>query len=220
MTAESTERPRKGRNVTQGQSGVSGESREAGQAGRAGQTAETAASETARATFEEQRQAIRELQTPVIQVWEGILALPIVGALDTARSQEMTETLLQRIVDTGSDVAILDITAVPVIDTAVAKHLLETVAAARLLGAEVLIVGLTTRTAVTLVHLGVDLSGVTTRTTLAKGLELAFARLGYEVTRRGGRTPVADAGAAGGTAATRRELLDGRLRSDDPEEAV
>src|SRR5215217_4722501 len=97
-------------------------------------------------SLDEQRRAIRELQTPVIQVWEGILALPIVGSLDTARSQEMTETLLQRIVETGSDVVILDITAVPVIDTAVAKHLLETVSAARLLGAEVLIVGLTTRT--------------------------------------------------------------------------
>lgn len=137
----------------------------------------------------EQRRAIRELQTPVIQVWEGILALPIVGTLDTARSLEMTETLLQRIVETASDVVILDITGVPVIDTAVAKHLLETVSAARLLGAEVLIVGLTTRTAMTLVHLGVDLSGITTRTTLAKGLELAFARLGFEVMRRRGGMP-------------------------------
>ena len=135
-------------------------------------------------TITEQRRAIRELQTPVIQVWQGILALPIVGSLDTARSQEMTESLLQRIVDTASDVVILDITGVPVIDTAVAKHLLETVSAARLLGAEVLIVGLTTRTAMTLVHLGVDLSAVTTRTTMAKGLELAFARLGLEVVKR------------------------------------
>ena len=136
------------------------------------------------ATVRDQRAALRELQTPVIQVWEGILALPIVGALDTARSQDMTEALLQKIVETSSDVVILDITAVPVIDTAVAKHLLETVAAARLLGAEVMIVGLTTRTAMTLVHLGVDLGTITTRTTMAKGLELAFARLGFEVTRR------------------------------------
>jgi rsbT co-antagonist protein RsbR len=136
------------------------------------------------ATIEEQRRTIAELQTPVIQVWEGILALPIVGSLDTARTQEMNEALLQRIVDTGSEVVILDITAVPVVDTAVAKHILETVAAARLLGAEVLIVGLSTRTALTIVHLGVDLSGVTTRTTLAKGLEFAFARLGLEVVRR------------------------------------
>ncbi len=136
--------------------------------------------------IDEQRRAISELQTPVIQVWEGILALPIVGTLDTARSQQMTETLLQKIVDTGSDMVILDITGVPVIDTAVAKHLIETVSAARLLGAEVLMVGLTTRTAMTLVHLGVDLAGITTRTTLAKGLELAFARLGLEVIRRRG----------------------------------
>jgi rsbT co-antagonist protein RsbR len=138
--------------------------------------------------IEQQRQAISELQTPVIQVWDGILALPIVGSLDTARTQEMNEALLQRIVDTGAEIVILDITAVPVVDTAVAKHLLETVAAARLLGAEVLLVGISTRTAITLVHLGIDLAGVITRTTMAKGLELAFSRLGLEViSRRGNR---------------------------------
>lgn len=136
------------------------------------------------AQIEEQQRTISELQTPVIQVWDRILALPIVGSLDTARTQEMNEALLQKIVDTGSEIVILDITAVPVVDTAVAKHLLETVAAARLLGAEVLIVGLSSRTAMTLVHLGVDLAGVITRTTLAKGLELAFARLGLEVVQR------------------------------------
>src|SRR5947209_952733 len=137
-----------------------------------------------RSVIEEQRRTIRELQTPVIQVWQGILALPIVGSLDTARTQEMNEALLQRIVDTGSEVVLLDITGVPVVDTAVAKHLLETVAAARLLGAEVLIVGLSTQTALTLVHLGIDLSGVTTRPTMAKGLELAFARVGLRVVPR------------------------------------
>jgi rsbT co-antagonist protein RsbR len=131
--------------------------------------------------IESQSRTISELQTPVIQVWEGVLALPIVGSLDTARAQEMTEALLERIVATGSEIVLLDITAVPVVDTAVAKHLMETVAAARLLGAEVLIVGLTTRTALTLVHLGIDLAGVTTRTTLARGLELAFRRLGLRV---------------------------------------
>jgi rsbT co-antagonist protein RsbR len=138
-------------------------------------------------TIDQQRLTISELQTPVIQVWDRILALPIVGSLDTARTQEMNEALLQKIVDTGGEIVILDITAVPVVDTAVAKHLLETVAAARLLGAEVLLVGISTRTAITLVHLGVDLSGVITRTTMAKGLELAFARLGLEVVSR--RTP-------------------------------
>jgi rsbT co-antagonist protein RsbR len=140
--------------------------------------------------IDQQRQTITELQTPVIQVWDGILALPIVGTLDTARTQEMNEALLQKVVDTGAEIVILDITAVPVVDTAVAKHLLETVAAARLLGADVLLVGLSTRTAITLVHLGVDLSDVVTRTTMAKGLELAFGRLGVEViSRRGGRRP-------------------------------
>jgi rsbT co-antagonist protein RsbR len=136
--------------------------------------------------IEQQRLTISELQTPVIQVWEGILALPIVGSLDTARTQQMNEALLQRVVDSGSEIVILDITGVPVVDTAVASHLLETVAAARLLGAEVLIVGLSPHTAMTLVHLGVDLGSVTTRTTLAKGLELAFKRLGLEVVPRRG----------------------------------
>jgi rsbT co-antagonist protein RsbR len=142
-------------------------------------------------TIEQQRQTISELQTPVIQVWDRILALPIVGGLDTARTQEMNEALLQKIVDTGAEIVIIDITAVPVVDTAVAKHLLETVAAARLLGAEVLMVGLSTRTAITLVHLGVDLGGVITRTTMAKGLELAFARLGLEVVSRRGASRAA-----------------------------
>jgi rsbT co-antagonist protein RsbR len=132
----------------------------------------------------QQRRTIDELQTPVIQVWDGVLALPVVGSVDTARAQDMTEALLEKIVQTGSEIVILDITGVPLVDTAVAKHLLETVSAARLLGAEVLIVGLTSRIAMTLVHLGVDLAGVTTRTTMAKGLQLAFARLGLEVVRR------------------------------------
>jgi rsbT co-antagonist protein RsbR len=96
----------------------------------------------------------------------------------------MNETLLNRIVETGSEIVLLDITAVPVVDTAVARHLLETVTAARLLGADVLIVGLSARTAMTLVQLGLDLSGVTTRVSMAKGLELAFARLGLQVIRR------------------------------------
>jgi rsbT co-antagonist protein RsbR len=133
------------------------------------------------AQIEAQQRTIAELQTPVIQLWDRVLALPIVGSLDTARTMQMTETLLDRIVETGSEIVLLDITGVPVVDTAVAKHLMETVSAARLLGSEVLIVGLTTRTALTLVHLGIDLGGVTTRTTLAKGLELAFQRLGLRV---------------------------------------
>jgi rsbT co-antagonist protein RsbR len=137
-------------------------------------------------TIAQQRATISELQTPVIQVWEGILALPIVGTVDTARAQDMTEALLERIVATGSEIVLLDITGVPVVDTAVARHLLETVAAARLLGADVLIVGLSSRTAMTLVQLGIDLSHVTTRATLAKGLEFAFRRLGLAVVGQNG----------------------------------
>src|SRR5688572_4794842 len=133
-----------------------------------------------------QQETIEELETPVIEVWDGILALPIIGTVDTVRAQSMTERLLQKIVDTKSEIVLLDITGVPVVDTAVSRHLLETVAGARLLGAEVLLVGLTSRTAMTLVHLGLDLSGVTTRTTMAKGLELAFARLGLKVIRVAG----------------------------------
>jgi rsbT co-antagonist protein RsbR len=160
---------------------------------------ETADQAVLQDTIAQQRATISELQTPVIQVWEGILALPIVGTVDTARAQDMTEALLDRIVATGSEIVLLDITGVPVVDTAVARHLLETVAAARLLGADVLIVGLSSRTAMTLVQLGIDLSHVTTRATLAKGLEFAFRRLGLAVvgqnqgTRRtvdaGGPTP-------------------------------
>jgi len=142
------------------------------------------ATEIQKSTIERHRQTISELETPVLQVWEGILTLPLVGSLDTARAQQMNETLLPRIVDTGSEIVILDITGVPVVDTAVCRHLLETVSAARLLGAEVLIVGLSTHTALTLVQLGVDLAGVTTRTTLAKGLSLAFDRLGLQVVQR------------------------------------
>lgn len=141
--------------------------------------------------IEEQRATINELQTPVIEVWDGILALPIVGSVDTARAQDMNERLLERIIQTRSEIVILDITAVPVVDTAVAKHLLETVASAKLLGAEVLIVGLSSRTAMTLVHLGLDLGDVITRTTLARGLALAFDKLGLRVVSKESRTTAA-----------------------------
>src|ERR1700687_1839451 len=141
--------------------------------------------------MEDQRKTISELQTPVILVWEGILALPIVGTVDSARAQQMTEALLDRITATGASVVLLDITAVPTVDTSFAKHLIETIAAARLLGTDVMVVGLTTFTALTLVHLGVDLAGVVTRTTMAKGLELAFDRLGLAVCRRAPAVDVA-----------------------------
>jgi len=154
-----------------------------GERGTAATNEQRAQLDRQQASIAQQRRTISELQTPVIQVWQGILALPIVGNVDTSRAQEMTERLLEKIVDTASEIVLLDITGVPLVDTAVARHLLEAVTAARLLGAEVMIVGLTTRTAMTLVHLGVDLGNVTTRTTLAKGLELAFARLGLRVVR-------------------------------------
>jgi rsbT co-antagonist protein RsbR len=133
---------------------------------------------------DQRRETISELLVPVIQVWDGILALPIVGSVDTARALGMSEALLDRIVATGADIVLLDITAVPVMDTAVAKHLLEMVEAARILGAELMIVGMSPRIAITLVHLGIDLAGITTRTTLAKGLELAFAQLNLDVVAR------------------------------------
>jgi len=140
--------------------------------------------QTQQNTLDQQRMVIAELQTPIVQLWDSILALTIVGTLDTARASDMTEALLERIVATGSEYVLLDITAVPIVDTSVSQHLLETVAAARLLGAEVFIVGLSSHTALNLVHLGVDLSSVVTRTTLAKGLELALSRLGLEVVPR------------------------------------
>jgi rsbT co-antagonist protein RsbR len=110
----------------------------------------------------------------------------------------MTEALLERIVATGAEIVLLDITGVPVVDTAVARHLLETVSAARLLGADVFVVGLSSRTAMTLVQLGLDLSHVTTRATLARGLGLAFARLGFAVVPLDGapRRPIAAEGTA------------------------
>jgi rsbT co-antagonist protein RsbR len=155
------------------------------EARRAGSGSQPASRELSQASeLLEQQRTIAELETPVIEMWDGILALPIVGSVDTARAQSMNERLLQGIVDKGAEIVILDITGVPMVDTAVARHLLETVSAARLLGAEVLIAGLSSRTAMTLVQLGLDLQGVTTRTTMAKGLELAFGRLGLEVVRR------------------------------------
>lgn len=147
----------------------------------------TSARSSMDATISEQRQTIDELETPVIQIWDRILALPLIGAVDTRRAQMMNERLLQRIVETGSEIVMLDISGVPVVDTAVSRHLLETVSAARLLGAEVIIVGISAHTAMTLVQLGQNLSGVTTRTTMAKGLELALGQLGYQVVRRDGR---------------------------------
>ena len=115
-----------------------------------------------------------ELSTPVVKIWEGILALPLIGTLDSKRTMVVMEKLLQKIVDTAATVAILDITGVPTVDTLVANHIMKTVAATRLLGAEVIITGVSPAIAQTIVHLGVDLSGIMTRATMAEGLKLAL----------------------------------------------
>ncbi len=131
--------------------------------------------------LEAQQAAIRELSTPVIQVWEGILVLPIVGAVDSARVRQIMETLLTRIVETQSAIVILDITGVPTVDTAVANHLIKTVQAARMLGARSIVTGLSPKVAQTVVELGVELTGITTCANLRAGLETALAMLGVKV---------------------------------------
>jgi len=118
-----------------------------------------------------------------VKLWDGILALPMIGTLDSARTQVVMESLLNRIVETGSEVAILDITGVPTVDTLVAQHLLKTVTALRLMGAECIISGVRPQIAQTIVHLGVDLQGVTTKANLADALALALKRTGYTVSR-------------------------------------
>jgi len=130
-----------------------------------------------------QQQEMMELSTPVVQLWAGILALPLIGTLDSARTQVVMENLLQRIVDTGSAIAILDITGVPTVDTLVAQHLLKTVAAARLMGADCIISGIRPQIAQTMVHLGVMLENVTTKATLADAIAVALRVTGYAVTR-------------------------------------
>jgi rsbT co-antagonist protein RsbR len=132
-----------------------------------------------------QQQDMLELSTPVVQLWEGIVALPLIGTLDSARTQIVMESLLQKIVDTGAAIAIIDITGVPTVDTLVAQHLLKTVAAARLMGAECIISGIRPQIAQTIVHLGVELNDVITKATLADAFAIALRRLGLAV----GRTP-------------------------------
>lgn len=123
-----------------------------------------------------QQQELLELSTPVVDLWAGILALPLVGTLDSARTQVVMENLLQAIVRTGAAIAIIDITGVPTVDTLVAQHLLKTVAAARLMGADCIISGIRPQIAQTIVHLGVDLSAVSTKATLADAFTLALRR--------------------------------------------
>ena len=130
-----------------------------------------------------QQQELLELSTPVVQLWEGILALPLIGTLDSARTQVVMESLLERIVGTGAELAIIDITGVPTVDTLVAQHLLKTVAAARLMGADCIISGMRPQIAQTIVHLGVDLKDVVTKATLADAFALALARTGQSISR-------------------------------------
>jgi rsbT co-antagonist protein RsbR len=130
-----------------------------------------------------QQEELLELSTPVVKLWDGVLALPMIGTLDSARTQVVMESLLQRIVETGSEIAIIDITGVPTVDTLVAQHLLKTVTAIRLMGADCIISGIRPQIAQTIVHLGVDLQGVTTKATLADALSLALKRSGFVVSR-------------------------------------
>jgi len=128
-----------------------------------------------------QQQELLELSTPVVQLWDDVLALPLIGTLDSARTQMVMENLLQRIVETGSAIAIIDITGVPLVDTLVAQHLLKTVAAARLMGAECIISGIRPQIAQTIVHLGVSLGDVTTKATLADAFAVALQRTGQRL---------------------------------------
>jgi rsbT co-antagonist protein RsbR len=125
-----------------------------------------------------QQQELLELSTPVVKLWDGILALPMIGTLDSARTQVVMETLLQRIVETGAEVAIIDITGVPTVDTLTAQHLLKTVTAARLMGADCIISGIRPQIAQTIVHLGVELGAVTTKATLADAFRRALDMTG------------------------------------------
>ncbi len=146
------------------------------------------ATDSYQATREEviirQQQDLLELSTPVVKLWDGILALPVIGTLDSARTQVVMESLLTRIVETGCEVAIIDITGVLTVDTLVAQHLIKTVTAARLMGADCIISGIRPQIAQTIIHLGVDLSDIMTKANLADAIRVALARTGYQLVRR------------------------------------
>ena len=134
--------------------------------------------------IEKQREAIEELSTPIIKIWDQVLVLPLIGTLDTRRSQNLTEALLTDIAASQTKVSILDITGVPTVDSAVANHLLKTVAAVKLLGAECVITGIRPDVAQTIVHLGVDLTGVETLSNLSEGLKWALSRLDFVINKK------------------------------------
>jgi rsbT co-antagonist protein RsbR len=146
-----------------------------------------------------QQRELLELSTPVVALWDDVLALPLIGTLDSGRTQVVMESLLEKIVETGASTAIIDITGVPTVDTLVAQHLMKTVAAARLMGADCIISGIRPQIAQTIVHLGVDLSAVTTKASLADAFALALRRSGSSVVR--GTTEVGKAAPAAKPAA-------------------
>jgi len=133
-----------------------------------------------------QQEELLELSTPVVKLWDGILALPLIGTLDSARTQTVMENMLQRIVETEAEVAIIDITGVPTVDTLTAQHLLKAVTAARLMGADCIISGIRPQIAQTIVHLGVDLGEVVTKASLADAFLLALKRRGVAIQRTSG----------------------------------
>ena len=145
-----------------------------------------------------QQRELMELSTPVVNLWDGVLVLPLIGTLDSERTQVVMQNLLEKIVDTGSAIAIIDITGVPIVDTLVAQHLLKTVAAARLMGADCIISGIRPQIAQTIVHLGVDLKDVITKATLSDALSIAFQRTGYTVRKLSGSESTASNGSDNG----------------------
>lgn len=139
--------------------------------------------ETRQEIIERQQQELLDLTTPVVRLWDSIVALPLIGTLDSERTQVVMESLLDSIVENEAAIAIIDITGVPTVDTLVAQHLLKTVAAARLMGAECIISGIRPQIAQTIVHLGVDLGDVVTKATLAEALKVALRRVGLGVSK-------------------------------------
>ncbi len=135
------------------------------------------------AIIKRQQKDILEMSTPVIKLWEGVLVVPLIGTLDSARTQTIMETLLEEIVKTGSKIALLDITGVPTVDTQTAQHLIKTVTAARLMGADCMICGIRPQIAQTIVHLGIDIVDVTTKATMADAIRESLGRVGWSINR-------------------------------------
>ncbi|MFL6229310.1 MAG: STAS domain-containing protein [Pyrinomonadaceae bacterium] len=152
-------------------------------------------------TIRQQRADMMELSTPVIKVWDKILTLPIIGTLDSRRAQLMMEALLQRIVETGSTVAILDITGVRTMDTLVANHLIKTVTAARLMGARCILTGVSPAIAQTMVQLGIDLSQITTRAQMSDGVKLALEIIGKQIVSAAALSQLRDSASLNGVKA-------------------